>query len=71
MVSLPLHCLIERNLHLTGNLMGGHEETLEVMEYIRTGQITPRITQVSLEEVPKQMQAMVDCQTVGKIVVSL
>jgi propanol-preferring alcohol dehydrogenase len=71
MVSLPLHSLIERNLHLTGNLMGGHEETLEVMEHIRAGRLTPRITKVSLEEVPNQLQAMVDCQTMGKIVVSL
>ncbi|KAJ0424996.1 chaperonin 10-like protein [Aspergillus carlsbadensis] len=71
MVSLPLHRLIERSLYLTGNLMGGHQETLEVMEYIRTGQITPRITKVGLEEVPNQIQAMVNYQTVGKIVVCL
>jgi propanol-preferring alcohol dehydrogenase len=71
MVSLPLHSLIERNVHLTGNLMGGHEETLEVMEYIWTGRITPRITKVGLEEVPHQLQAMVHCQTIGTLVVSL
>ncbi|KAL3468850.1 chaperonin 10-like protein [Aspergillus californicus] len=71
MVSLPLHCLVERNLHLTGNLMGGHHETLEVMEYIRTGQITPRITTVGLTEVPEQMQSMIDCQTVGKVVIRM
>ncbi|KAL3440312.1 chaperonin 10-like protein [Aspergillus insuetus] len=70
-VSLPLHSLIERKLRLTGNLMGGHEETLEVMEYIRAGRITPRITNVGLEEVPNQLQAMVDCQTIGKVVLSL
>ncbi|KAI2985492.1 hypothetical protein CBS147344_6132 [Aspergillus niger] len=29
MVSLPLHCVIERNLHLTGNLMGGYDEALK------------------------------------------
>ncbi|KAL4793230.1 chaperonin 10-like protein [Aspergillus venezuelensis] len=71
MVSLPLHCLVERNLHLTGNLMGGHEEALEMIELIRKGQITPHITRVRLEDIPRQMEAVVNCQTVGKVVVCL
>lgn len=71
MVSLPLHCVIERNLHLTGNLMGGYDEALKVIEYIHTGRIRPQISKVLLEDVPGQMQAMLDCQTVGKVVVCL
>ncbi|OJJ30546.1 hypothetical protein ASPWEDRAFT_164811 [Aspergillus wentii DTO 134E9] len=71
MISLPLSSVVERGLHLTGNLMGSHREALEVVEYIRTGQIKPRITRIALEDVPEQMQRMVDCQTVGKLVVCM
>ncbi|RAH87508.1 GroES-like protein [Aspergillus japonicus CBS 114.51] len=69
MVSLPIHSVVERNLHLAGNLMGGHREALEVMQYIRSGQIMPRITKLALQEVPEQMQRMADNQTIGKLVV--
>lgn len=51
--------------------MGGHRESLEVIEYITSGKITPRIAKVTLEDVPEYMQRMVDCQTTGKIVVCL
>ncbi|KAJ6042994.1 uncharacterized protein N7446_001190 [Penicillium canescens] len=70
-VSLPLHCLVERNLHLSGNLMGSHDAALEVMEYIRTNRITPRVSKVRLEGVPERLQAMMDYQTVGKVVVCM
>ncbi|PYI19314.1 NAD(P)-binding protein [Aspergillus violaceofuscus CBS 115571] len=69
MVSLPIHSVVERNLHLAGNLMGGHREALEVMQYIRSGQIMPRITKLALQEVPEQMQRMANNQTIGKLVV--
>ncbi|OJK00347.1 hypothetical protein ASPACDRAFT_118534 [Aspergillus aculeatus ATCC 16872] len=49
--------------------MGGHREALEVMEFIRSGQIMPRITKVALKEVPEQMQRMANNQTTGKLVV--
>lgn len=68
-VSLPINALVERNLHLTGTLMGGHEEALEVMEYIVSGQVKPICTEVVLEDVPEQMQKQVDCETTGKVVV--
>ncbi|CAI7640657.1 unnamed protein product [Penicillium crustosum] len=67
-VCLPLHSVVERNLHVSGNLMGGHREALEVMEYIATGQIKPHVTKVALEDIPEQMQHLVDCKTAGKIV---
>lgn len=51
--------------------MGGHREALEVIEYIKSGQITPRVEKVALECVPEYMQRMVDCQTIGKGVVCL
>lgn len=56
---------------MSGNLMGGHQEALQVMEYIATGQIKPRITKVALEDIPEQMQRLVDCKTAGKIVVCM
>lgn len=51
--------------------MGGHREALEVMEYIATGQIKPHVTKVALEDIPEQMQHLVDCKTAGKIVVCM
>lgn len=51
--------------------MGGHREALEVMGYIATRQIKPRITKVALEEIPEQMQNLVDCKTAGKVVVCM
>ncbi|KAJ5748416.1 GroES-like protein [Penicillium nucicola] len=68
MLQVPLHCIVERNLLVTGTLMGGHGEALEVMEYIRTGVVRPHITKVDLEDIPYQMQKLVDCKTVGKVV---
>ncbi|KAF7558180.1 hypothetical protein G7Z17_g72 [Cylindrodendrum hubeiense] len=68
-VSVPIHALIERNLKISGNLMGGHREAAEVMHYITSGQIKPHITEVALEDVPEQMQRLVDCRVIGKIVV--
>ncbi|KAK0642337.1 alcohol dehydrogenase [Lasiodiplodia hormozganensis] len=46
-LSISIHALVERNLHLTGNLMGDH---------------------LTLEDIPHQMQRMVDCKSIGKIV---
>lgn len=71
MVSLPLHSVVERNLHLQGNLMGGHCEALKVIDYIKSGQITPLVDKIELECVPEYMQRMVDCETIGKGVVCL
>ncbi|KAK7413389.1 hypothetical protein QQX98_007766 [Neonectria punicea] len=68
-VSLPINTLVERNLHLSGTLMGGHEEALEVMEYLASGRIKPVTTLVALEDVPEQMQKQVNCDTIGKVVV--
>lgn len=70
-VSIPVNTLIERNLKLSGNLMGGYEEAIEVMSYIQSGHIKPLITEVPLEDVPKQMQALADCEAIGKVVVKL
>ncbi|PYI07734.1 GroES-like protein [Aspergillus sclerotiicarbonarius CBS 121057] len=68
MLQIPLHAVVERNLVLTGNLMGGHQEALKVMGYIRSGWIKPKITKIDMEDIPHRMQGLVDCQTVGKVV---
>ncbi|KAJ5374230.1 hypothetical protein N7517_006236 [Penicillium concentricum] len=70
-LAIPLRSVVERNLHLSGNLMGGHREALEVVEYILSGQIKPQITIAALEDIPAQMQSIVDCETIGKVVVSI
>lgn len=49
--------------------MGGYEEAIEVMSYIQSGRIKPVITEIPLEDVPKHMQALLDCAATGKVVV--
>lgn len=51
--------------------MGRHEEAIEVMGYIQSKQIVPCVTEVALEDVPKQMQALLDCRTTGKLVIKM
>lgn len=70
-VSVPVSAIVERNLHISGNLMGSHEAALTVMGYIISEQIKPYLTEVVLEDVPEQMQNLVDCKTLGKVVVRL
>ena len=67
-LSLSIHDLVERNLHVTGSLMGSHAVSLEVMGYICDGQIRPMTAHVSMEDIPAQMQRIVDCLSVGKVV---
>lgn len=68
---LPLNRLVERSLTVSGTLMGGDAEVFQVMQYIHSGCITPMITCVGLEGIPDSMRKLVDCQVVGKIVVSM
>lgn len=49
--------------------MGGWEESYEVMEYIRAGQIRPITTEITLDQVPGCMQGFADYKNVGKIIV--
>lgn len=71
MLQIPLRAVVERNLHLSGNLMGGHEETFEVIELIRMGVIRPFVKKLCLEDVPSHLQDLVDCRGVGKYVVQV
>ncbi|VUC31666.1 unnamed protein product [Clonostachys rosea] len=70
-VSMPLSDLVERALRIQGVLMGGWEESYEVLEYIRRGMITPIVTNISLQEVPSRMKAFAHHGNLGKIVVQI
>ncbi|KAK4235437.1 hypothetical protein C8A03DRAFT_36704 [Achaetomium macrosporum] len=70
-ISLSIHDVVERNLHVTGPLMGGPAVSLEVMRYICDRQILPKKTLVSMEDIPKQMHELVNCSTYGKVVAKI
>ena len=70
-LSLSIHALVERNLHLTGCLMGGSGVALEAMELISAGTIQPLIAEQALSQVPTCMQQIADGETVGKIVIRM
>jgi propanol-preferring alcohol dehydrogenase len=70
-VSLSIHDLVERKLHLTGTLMGGHDVALEVMDYISSGRIRPVIVERKIENVPEILEQIVDCKGIGKMVVNM
>lgn len=68
-INIPLTDLVDRSIRVQGGLMGGWEESYEVMEYIRRGQIKPITTEISLDRVPEFMQGFAGYTNVGKIVV--
>ncbi|CAG9978490.1 unnamed protein product [Clonostachys byssicola] len=68
-ISTPVNSLVERNLRISGTLMGGHQEALEVISYIQSGLISPLTETVPLSKVPEQMQRLLECKVTGKIVV--
>lgn len=67
-ISVSIKVVVERQLKIQGNLMGGAEETYQVMEYIRQGIVTPLVTEIGLQDIPEYMQRLTDCKTVGKTV---
>ncbi|KAK1846838.1 hypothetical protein CCHR01_10524 [Colletotrichum chrysophilum] len=56
---------------LQGLLMGGWDESYEVMEYIREGKLRPLVVETCLEEVPFRMKAFKDHLNIGKVVVRM
>ncbi|KAK9364434.1 chaperonin 10-like protein [Lipomyces kononenkoae] len=68
-VKVPLLTLLGRQLRLQGSLMGGPEEVLQVMDWIRSGLIKPEVTDISLPEVSRYLGDSVDFKTFGKVVV--
>ncbi|KAF7952997.1 hypothetical protein EAE96_006219 [Botrytis aclada] len=70
-ISIPLAELIERQLKVHGNLMGGPEEAYRVMEYIYHGVIKPKIIEIRIDEIPKYLNLMVENKVVGKVVANI
>lgn len=48
--------------------MGDERESYQVMELIRSGKITPTITEIQLKDVPRYMSKFVASQNQGKVV---
>lgn len=70
-VSVPVAELVERQLKLQGNLVGGAEEAYQVMEYIKQGLLKPLFTEIRLEDIPEYLQKLTDCKTIGKAVAKI
>ncbi|KAJ3548887.1 hypothetical protein NM208_g791 [Fusarium decemcellulare] len=70
-LSISIHALVERNLCLTGTLMGGHEASLEVMDYISRMLVRPLITEKALDDIPRSMEDLANGKTIGKTVIRM
>ncbi|CAG9992970.1 unnamed protein product [Clonostachys byssicola] len=70
-LSIPLPSLVERSLRIVGSLMGGRRDALEMIHYIKSGQIDPIITKIELDQVPLYMAKIRDAEIIGKVVVQM
>ncbi|KAF4843388.1 Alcohol dehydrogenase 1 [Colletotrichum siamense] len=70
-LTIPLALMVERSIRFQGLLMGGWDESYEVMEYIREGKLRPLVVEVCLEEVPFRVKAFKDHHNIGKVVVRM
>lgn len=68
-LTILLPALVERSLRVSGSLMGGRHEALQVMELIKSGQVEPLVTEISLGDVPEYMNRLHNGTIVGKVVV--
>ncbi|KAH7124331.1 chaperonin 10-like protein [Dactylonectria macrodidyma] len=68
-LSIPLPALVERSLHVSGSLMGGRKEALEMLQLIKSGQVEPLLTEISLSDVPDYMERLQKGMVSGKVVV--
>ncbi|RAH69840.1 GroES-like protein [Aspergillus aculeatinus CBS 121060] len=70
-VSFPVAEVVEKGIRIQGTLMGGWEESYRVMQYIRSGLLSPVVTEIELRDVPSYMQRFVSYENAGKIVVNI
>ncbi|KAJ4211628.1 hypothetical protein NW759_012229 [Fusarium solani] len=70
-LTIPLPALVERSLWVSGTLMGGRHEALQVMELIKSGRVQPLVTEISLGDVPEYMNRLHNGAVVGKVVVRM
>lgn len=70
-LSIPLPSLVERSLRIVGSLMGGRREVLEMIHYVKSGQVNPIITKIELGQVPLYMEKIRDAELIGKVVVEM
>ncbi|KAF4778397.1 hypothetical protein HER10_EVM0004200 [Colletotrichum scovillei] len=68
-LTIPLALMVERSIRFQGLLMGGWDESYQVMKYIRDGKVKPILTEVCLEEIPSRMEAFGNHANTGKVVV--
>ncbi|CAH0055634.1 unnamed protein product [Clonostachys solani] len=70
-LSIPLPSLVERSLRIVGSLMGGRREALEMIHYVKSGQVDPIITKIELDQAPLYMAKIRDAEPIGKVVVEM
>ena len=49
--------------------MGGRKEVFEVLQLIHSRQISPLVTEICLEDIPRYMQLLKDGEICGKLTV--
>lgn len=71
MMSVKIGELVERQICIKGVMMGGAEESYQVIQYIKNKQIKPVITKVALKDMIGAVEKMTKDGFVGKLVVTM
>lgn len=67
-ISFPISDVLTRQIRIEGSLMGGCQEMLQCLNWIRTGLVKPYVTEITFDDIPHYMQNFKALGNTGKIV---
>ncbi|OTB09485.1 hypothetical protein M426DRAFT_6755 [Hypoxylon sp. CI-4A] len=67
-VEFPIFEILERQINIHGQLMGGASEMYQCLEYIRAGIIKPHIQEIKMEDIPQYLKNFKSLKNSGKVV---
>jgi len=70
-LTTPVATIIIKGLKVVGNLVGSMAETLEAVELVRKGLVTPRVEVRGFEELPKVYEMLEKGDILGRIVLQV
>ena len=67
----PISRIVIKGLHITGNLVGNLKECLEAVEFVRRGEVKPKVTVRDFLELPKVYHELEAGEISGRIVLKV
>ncbi|GAW24376.1 hypothetical protein ANO14919_139600 [Xylariales sp. No.14919] len=65
-ITFDVKRILERQLSIKGTLMGDRKDSYQVMDYIRSGILKPKINEIELQDLPEYMQGFLAQKNWGK-----